>query len=83
MKKICRTIKLMKYKCFMDKETIDKIEGYDFVVCFSDSTFEYCVSKSELESCLRRDHIKRIRYIFDVSDRISIDRDVLIDTNNI
>lgn len=83
MKKVCRIIKLRKYKSFFDKETIDKIEGHDFIVCFSDSTFEWCISKDELTKCLEKDHIKRIRYIFDMSDRISINRDVLIDTSEI
>lgn len=81
MKKICRTIKLRRFKSFVDKETIDKIDGYEYIVCFADRTYKLCIGKSELYSCLEKDHIKRINYIFDTFDRIIIDRDVLIKTD--
>lgn len=81
MKKICRTIKLRRFKCLVNKEEINKLGGYEFIVCFDDNTYKWCLSKSELYRCLEQDHIKGIRYVFDVLDRMIIDRDVLIEIN--
>jgi len=83
MKKICRTISLRRFKSYIDKETIDKIGGLEYIVCYDDNTYKWCLSKSELRQCLEKDHIKGIRYVFDSSDRIIVNRDVLIDTNDI
>lgn len=83
MKKICRTIKLRKFETFVDKEILDKIDGYGYIVCFDDNTYKSCLGKMELRECLEKDHIKSIRYIFDIMDRIIIDRNVLIDTEEI
>lgn len=83
MKKICRTIRLRKLKCLIDKETLDKFDGYEYIVCFYDDTYKLCISKTELKQFLEKDHIKGIKYIFDVMDRIIIDRNVLIDTDKI
>lgn len=80
MKKICRTIKLKKFKSMVD---LDRIDGYEYVVCFDDNTYKWCLSKSELRQCLENDHIKSIRYIFDMNDGIIISRDILIDTDEI
>lgn len=83
MKKICRTIKLRKFKSFVNQEMLGKIDGYEYIVCFDDNTYKSCLGKMELRECLEKDHIKSIRYIFDIMDRILIDRDVLIDTEEI
>lgn len=83
MKKICRKLKLMKYGCVFDQETLDKLSGESFVVCFSDGTYESYYSRSDLVRVLENDHIKNIRYIFDMVNRIIVDRTVIIDTEDI
>ena len=83
MKKICRKLKLMKYGCVFDQETLDKLSGESFVVCFSNGTYENYCSRSDLVRVLENDHIKRIRYIFDMVNRIIVDRTVIIDTEDI
>lgn len=83
MKKICRTIKLRKLKSFIDKETLDKLTGSEYIVCFDDDSYKLCLSKTELREWLEKDHIKGISYIFDIMDRIVIDRNVLVNTDEI
>ena len=83
MKKICRTIKLRKFASLLEDLTLSKIQGNEFIVCFDDHTYKWCLSKNELRECLERDHIKGVRYAFDVTDRIIIVRDVLINTDEI
>lgn len=83
MKKICRTIKLMKFKSRLNEDSIKNIEGTEFIVCFNDNTWKYCICKEEVRELLEKDHIKSIRYIFDMTDRIIINRDILIDTDEV
>lgn len=83
MKKICRKLKLMKYGCIFDQETLDKLSGENFVICFFDGTYESNCSKSDLVKALENDHIKNIRYIFDMVNRIIIDRTVIIDMEDV
>ena len=80
MKKICRTIKLMKFKTDICDTDLEKIRGSDFVVLFWNDTYVKCYGKDELRYILEKDHINPIRYIFDLTDRIILDRDVLINT---
>ena len=83
MKKICRKLKLMKYGCVFDQETLDKLSGENFVICFFDGTYKSGCSKSDLVKALEQDYIKNIRYIFDMVNRIIIDRTVVIDMEGI
>ncbi len=83
MKKVCRYLKLRKLKSGIQKESWEKLEGNEFIVIFQDGTTEHCLDKYELYSCLEKDHIKPIRYIFDMTDRISINRDIIININEI
>lgn len=83
MKKVCRYLKLRKMKSAILQESLKKLEGNDFIIIFQNGTTECCTSKYELYNYLEKDHIKPIRYIFDMTDRISIERNVIIDTNEI
>lgn len=83
MKKICRTIKLKKYKTYLDELSLEKIEGNNFIICFNDGSWIFGINKDDLQNNLEKDHIKRIRFIFDFGDRICINRDVVIDTDEI
>ena len=79
MKKICRTLKLRKYKTeLMEKMNLKSI---DYMVIFTDGTWQYCIGEDEVYSLLAKDHIKSIRYIFDMNDRIIVERNILIDTD--
>lgn len=83
MKKICRTIKARKFKANMDDTTLAELQGNDFVVLFKNDTYVKCLGKDELRYLLEKDHINPIRYIFDLTDRIILDRDVLINTDEV
>ena len=83
MKSVCRYLKLKKLKSGVAKESWEKLAGNDFLVVFSDGTTEHCIDKYALYSCLEKDHIKSIRYIFDMTDRIVINRNIIIDTEAI
>lgn len=83
MKKICRTIKLVKFKSMLNEDSIKKIEGTEFIVCFQNNKFIRVYDKEDLRLLLGRDHINPIRYIFDLTDRIILDRDVLINTDEV
>jgi len=83
MKKICRTIKLRKFKSFVNEFNLKELQGQEFMVLFSNGTWVYCINKDELTKCLEKDHIKPIRQIYDFADRIMVNRDVLIDTDEV
>lgn len=83
MKNICRTLKLMKFKSKLNEESIKNIEGTEFIVCFNNGKYTSACDKDDLRKLLERDHINPIRYIFDMTDRIIISRDVLIDTDEV
>ena len=83
MKKIFRNIKLKKFKCKINEESIKKQEGTGFIVCFDDDKYVHCFNTWDLRRLLERDHIRRIHYIFDLTDRIIISRDVLINTDEL
>lgn len=83
MKKICRTIKLMKFKSKLNEDSVKNLEGTEFIVCFDNGKYERCICKEEVRNFLEKDHINPIRYIFDMTDRILIRRDILIDTDEV
>lgn len=78
MKKICRTIKLLKFKTKLNEESIAEFDNHEFIVCFDNDRWSYAYNKYDLRKLLERDHINPIRYIFDTTDRIIVDRNVLI-----
>lgn len=83
MKKICRTIRLLKFKTKINEENIDKFGNHEFIICFDDSKWLIACDKYDLRRFLENDHIRSIRYIFDFTDRIIIDRNVLINTDEV
>ena len=50
----------------------------EFLVLFKDGTCKEIYYKDDLINILSKDHIKPIRYIFSMSDRIIVDRDIHI-----
>lgn len=83
MKKICQIIKLRKFKTGFSEETKKMLEGDDFLVLYKDDTVKHIYTKDDLIEELENDHIKPIRYIFDMSDRIILDRNIKIDITKI
>lgn len=83
MKKIMQTIKLRKYKAHLLKETIEKLEGQDFLIWYKDNTAEEVLNKWDLLEKIEKDHVKPIKYIFDMTDRIILDRNILINIDEI
>ncbi len=78
MKKIIQTIKLRRLKTEFNKEIIEDQNKNEFLVLFRDDTCKEVNCKDDLIDILRKDHIKPIRYVFSMSDRIVLDRDILI-----
>lgn len=83
IKKVCRQIKLKKFKTELNEDILSKWDGNEFMVIYNDGTTNHCLCKSELYRCLEKDHIKPIRYIFDMNDRIYVSRDIIIDLDKI
>lgn len=81
MKKILQTLKLRSFRTEVNKGWIDKVYVEQMIVCFQDGTWDEVYSKEELIDVLRKDHIKPIRYVFNMADKFIIDRDLLINLN--
>jgi len=83
MKKICRKLSLRRIKTEITKEVLKECEGRDFIVLFDNGKYERTYFKEDLISILEKDHINRIYCLFDLTDKIYVDRDVLINTDNL
>lgn len=83
MKKIIQTIKLHTLKTDVNKEYIEKINEGNYLVWFRDDTCKEAYSKYDLIDILSKDHIKPIKYVFSMADRIVLDRDILIDIDRV
>lgn len=82
MKKIYQTIKLRHMKSYFQKEYgLDIFKGseyQEFYILYKNGTYEAVWGKSDLISKIEKDHIKPISYIFDATDRIILEKDVLV-----
>lgn len=83
MKKIIQTIKLRKFRTELNKSNLKGITDNDFLVWYKDGTCERAYSKYDLINILEKDHIKPIQYIFEMNDRIIVDRDIKINVEDI
>lgn len=83
MRKIIQTIKLRRLKTEVNKNLIEEQNKNEFLVLFKDGTCKETYYKDDLIRLLEKDHIKPIRYIFSMSDRIIIDRDIHINTEEV
>lgn len=83
MKKLIQTIKLKRLKTEVNKECIEKMCEGDYLVWFKDNTCEETYCKDDLINILSKDHIKPVRYVFSMADRIVINRDIAINTDKI
>lgn len=78
MKRLIQTIKLRRLKTEVNKYIIEEQNKNEFLVLFKDGTCKEIYHKDDLIDILSKDHIKPIRYIFSMSDRIIVDRDIHI-----
>ena len=83
MKKLIQTIKLRRFKTEVNKEIIEKTYEGNYLVWFKDNSCQECYTKDDLIRLLEKDHIKPIRYIFNMSDRIIVDRDIHINIEEV
>ena len=82
MKNICRILKLKKYRSALTEDICKETDGTEFIIIYDDKTWSL-TDTYDVRKALENDHIKPIRYIFDMNDRIIIKRDILIDTDEI
>lgn len=84
--KIFRTIRLRRLKTEIinevSEENLKEFENKQFYVLYRDDTYEYAWDTYALRKILEKDHIKPIQYIFDATDRIIVDRDIVIKESN-
>lgn len=80
MKRIIQTIKLRKLKTELNRASLKASEGHEFVIIFENNTCKKVYCKEDLISILEKDHIKKIWYIFDMTDRIIVERNVFIES---
>ena len=83
MKKIIQTIKLRKFRTELNKSGLKGVTDNDFLVWYKDGTCERAYSKYDLINILEKDHIKPIQYVFEMNDRIIIDRDIKINLEGV
>lgn len=83
MKKIIQTIKLRKLKTEVNKEFIEEMCEGNYLVWFKDNSCKEAYNKEDLIEILSKDHIKPIRYVFSMSDRIIVDRDIYINKEGV
>lgn len=83
MKKIIQTIKLRRLKTEVNKKFIEEANEGSYLVWFKDDTCEEVYCKDVLMNILSKDHIKPVRYVFSMADRIVVDRDIVINTDEI
>lgn len=83
LKKIIQTIKLRKYKTKVVDEALKQYPINEYLIWYKDGMAEDVWNKDELINILEKDHIRPIRYIFDMTDRIVLDRDIKVDIKSI
>ena len=83
MRKIIQTIKLRRLKTEVNKKGIEEANEGSYLVLFRDDTCEEVYCKDDLVNILSKDHIKPVRYVFSMADRIVVDRDIVINIDEI
>ena len=78
MRKIQQYIKLRKFINDKNKKALESLKGFEFLIWYQDNTCKD-VLKDDLIYELKNDREKPIRYIFDMQDRIIVERKIIIE----
>lgn len=79
MKNIIQKIKINKYKNEFNKNALKQFENKEFIVAFTDNTWERAYHKDDLIRIIKKKNHKHISYIFDITDRFYISNDIIIE----
>lgn len=82
MKKIIQKIKLKKFRNYIPEECHKDYSCDSFIVLYRNYTFKRIYSKSELIDVIQK-HAKDICYVFDMIDRIILDKDILVNMDDL
>ena len=82
MKNICRKIKLHKYRTELTEDICKETDGTKFLIVYKDNKWELGDS-FDVRYALEKDHIRPVYYIFDMNDRITVQKEVIINTDEI
>ena len=78
MKKLLQTIKLKHlFKEEFREENRKYTMGY--IVLFRNDTYTQVWNKNDLLALIEKDNSNKIRYIFDLTDRIILDRNIKVE----
>lgn len=77
MKKLIQKIKLRKFIDSIPKNHLKDWRESEFVVLYRNDKYKILDNKQQLESEIKK-HNRDIWYIFDMVDRITLDRDIEI-----
>ena len=80
MKNICRKITLHKYRCKVTEDICKETDGTEFLIVYKDNKWQVGDS-IDVRYALEQDHIRPVYYVFDMNDRITVRKDILIDTD--
>ncbi len=84
MKRLIQKIKLRKFKTDVIKDYFEKHPNEnEFYVLYTDGTWENVWYKDDLIAILEKDHVKHIKYIFDATERIIVERDIKINVSEV
>lgn len=81
-KSICRILKLKKYRSALTEDICKETDGTEFLIIFKNGQWK-SGDKYDVRFALEEDHINPIDYIFDMNDRIIVNRNILINTDDI
>ena len=86
MKKIFQTIKLRATMRSVFKDSERLLEHYtnnSWLVLYADGTWDKVYDKHDLIRTIESDHYKRIDYIVDSADKMTLDRDIQVDISEL
>lgn len=77
-------MRLWNYSKFCKEYNLEPdYEHEEFVVMYTNGTYEVVIDRSDLVRILNKDFKKKIRYIFSMNNRIIIDRILEVDMKSI
>ena len=74
MFKITKSIKIQNFKGFKEY-----LSGHEYIILFYDGLYKPIFDKSELIREIEKDLSGKISYIFDMADRIILNKDIIVE----